>query len=186
MQRSMDTLLGRYRWQFALAYINNVVIWSKTWLEHFSHIEKVLSAFKRVNLTLDERKCNWGFTGVDLLGLHVNRLGLRTLAAKTEAITALPFPATVKQLRQILGQFSYYWQFIKGFAMVAEPLTTALKYGENAPKADKLTSRKEGKLTSKKLKVAAREVGRRLVEKTKEREEALQELKKRLCNAPTL
>jgi len=97
-QRSMNTLLGRYWWQFALAYIDDMVIWSKTWMEYLAHIEKVLLAFKRVNLMLDERKCNWGFTSIDLLCLRVNRLGLRTLAAKTEAITALLFPATVKQL----------------------------------------------------------------------------------------
>ena len=45
---------------------------------------------------------------------------------------------------------------------------------------------KESKQLSKELKVVAREVGRRLVEKTKERVEALEELKKWLCNAPTL
>jgi len=177
-QRSMDTLLGRYQWQFALASIDNVVIWSKTWMEYLAYIEKVLSAFKRVNLMLDKRKCNWSFTSIDLLGLQVNHLGLRTLAAKTEAITALPFPAVVKQLRQILEQFSYYRQFIERFAMVAEPLTTALKYKEK--------TYKESKLSSKEHKAVAKEVGRRLVEKTKERVEVLEELKKRLCNAPIL
>jgi len=177
-QRSMDSLLGRYRWQFALAYIDDVVIWSRTWADHLSHIEKVLGAFKRVNLTLDERKCNWGFTSVDLLGLRVNRLGLRTLKAKTEAVTSLPFPSTVKQLRQILGQFSYYRQFIRGFATVAEPLTTALKHGEK--------DKKERKMTPTEIKATAREVGKRMVEKTPEREAALEELKKRLCNAPVL
>jgi len=45
-QRSMDSLLGRYRWQFALAYIEDIVIWSRTWQDHLSYIEKVLAAFK--------------------------------------------------------------------------------------------------------------------------------------------
>jgi len=94
-----------------------------------------------VGLTLDQRKCNWSFTSVDLLRLKVNRLGLRTLKAKTDAVTSLPFPPTVKQLRQILGQFPYYRrQFIKGFATVAEPLTTALKNGEKEKKPGKLSA----------------------------------------------
>ena len=131
-----------------------------------------------MNLTLDERKCNWGLTSVNLLGLRVNRLGLRTLKAKMKAVTSLLFPSTVKQLRQILGQFSYYRQFIRSFAMVAEPLTTVLKYGKKV--------KKEGKSMPVMIKATAREVERRVVEKTPKRVTALEELKKRLCNAPVL
>lgn len=105
-QRSIDSLLSRWRWQFVLAYIDDVVVWSPSWDAHIDHLSKVLAAFQRVNLTLDERKCNFGFSYVDLLGLRVSRLGLRTLEQKTEAIHALPFPSNVKQLRQVLGQFS--------------------------------------------------------------------------------
>lgn len=186
-QRSMDSLLGCYRWQFALAYIDDVVIWSKTWDEHLVHVEKVLAAFKRVNLTLDERKCNWGFTAVDLLGLRVNRLGLRTLKAKTKAIEDLPFPKNVKQLRQILGQFSYYRQFMRGFAITAEPLTSALKFAEpKHVKSDGGVKEKRVALTQQQIKAASREAGRRLVTATPERVQALADLKRLLCNAPVL
>lgn len=82
--------------------------------------------FTRVGLTLDKRKCNFGFSSVDLLDLRVSRLGLRTLKHKMAAIEALPFARTVKELRQILGQFLYYRQFIPRFATVAELLTSAL------------------------------------------------------------
>lgn len=176
-QRSMDSLLGRYRWQFCLAYIDDVVIWSKTWDDHLVHIEKVLSCFHAVGLTLDENKCNWGFQSVDLLGLRVTRLGLRTLSSKTEAITALPFPRTIKDLRIILGQFSYYRQFIPRFASVAEPLTSALKA---APPSDRHPTDPPSR------KQACKAVGRLTVDPTPERVAALQSLKSLLTTAPCL
>lgn len=178
-QRSIDSLLGRYRWQFALAYIDDIVVWSKTWPEHLTHIGKILSAFSRVGLTLDERKCNWGFAAVDLLGLRVNRLGLRTLESKTRAVRELPFPKTMKQLRQILGQFSYYRQFMRNFAMIAEPLTTALKFKEERPAGSQPKTPAE-------IRSAARAAGRRPVEMTAARIEALNQLKKFLSEAPVL
>lgn len=173
-QRSIDSLLGRWRWQFVLAYIDDVVVWSKSWDEHLEHLGKVLDAFKRVGLTLDERKCNFGFSSVDLLGLRVSRLGLRTLEQKTEAIACLPFPQTVKQLRQILGQFSYYRQFIDKFAIVAEPLTTALRAAEK----DALVG-----LTAKER---AKKIGRQMVIASQDKLDALEKLKKLLSCAPVL
>ncbi|KAF8422957.1 hypothetical protein EV426DRAFT_513551, partial [Tirmania nivea] len=67
-------------------------------------------------------KYNFGFSSMDLLGIRVSRLGLRTLEQKTEAIKVLLCPKTVKELWRILGQFSYYRQFIPKFVSVAEPL----------------------------------------------------------------
>lgn len=134
-QRSMDSLLGSFRWPFCLAYIDDIVIWSKTWPDHLAHIRTVLSCFQNVGWTLDGHKCNWGLQSVDLLGLWVTRLGLRTLADKTAAVSALPFPRTIKELQVILGKFSYYRQFIPRFASVAEPLTSALNHDAVPPSA---------------------------------------------------
>ena len=175
-QRSIDSLLGRWHWQFVLAYIDDVVVWSSSWSDHLDHLAKVLAAFQRVNLTLDERKCNFGFSSVDLLGLRVSRLGLRTLEMKTAAIRSLPFPSTIKQLRQILGQFSYYRQFIPRFASIAEPLTSTLKAAESDKAA----------LAGLDPKLRARRVGRLPVVSTPERVSALNKLKLLLSSAPVL
>lgn len=201
-QRSMDSLLGRHRWQFCLAYIDDIVIWSKSWNDHLSHISTVLSCFSAVGMTLDERKCNWGFHSVDLLGLRVTRFGLRTLEHKTAAVMALPFPRTIKELRIILGQFSYYRQFIPRFASIAEPLTTALKVSTAATstksKANK--SRPDSALPSPPTEPASsptaapaappraqlKKVGRMVVEPTPNRLAALDTLKHLLTTAPCL
>ena len=180
-QHSMDSLLGLYHWQFCLTYIDDVVIWSHSWDEHLTHIGTVLSCIQAVGLTLDEKKCNWGFQSVDLLGLQVTRLGLRTLCLRAEAIAALPFPRTIKDLRIILRQYSYYRQFIPKFACIAEPLTSAL---QSVSPVDPPTAPAPASSSTRKL--ACKAVGHMTVDPTPKRVAALQSLKSPLTNAPCL
>ena len=58
-QRAIDTILGCYHLDFALAYIDDVIIFSCTLEEHLTHVEKLLEAFKLVGLTLNKKKCHF-------------------------------------------------------------------------------------------------------------------------------
>ena len=86
------------------------------------------------------------------------------------------FPTTVKELRQVLGQFSYYRQFIPRFASIAEPLTSALK----------ATDQDKAALVGLDSRQRARRMGRLVVTPTPERIAALDRLKYLLSSAPVL
>ena len=64
---------------------------------------------------------------MDYLGNVVPREGVRVDESKIAAIQHWSPPSSVKQLRGFLGLASYYHKFIKGFAMLAAPLTDLLK-----------------------------------------------------------
>ena len=72
-------------------------------------------------------KCSFGQSQIDYLGHVVSREGVRVDDSKVAAIQQWPPPSSVKQLRGFLGLASYYRKFIKGFAMLAAPLTDLLK-----------------------------------------------------------
>ena len=107
-QRTIDTILGQYRWDFAMAYIDDIIIFSKTFAEHLLHVELVLDALQQAGLTLKETKCHFCYESLELLGHHVSRLGLATMEEKVRAITELPFPKTIKKAMEVLGMFNYY------------------------------------------------------------------------------
>jgi hypothetical protein len=94
-QRIMDTILAKYRWDFILCYIDDIIIFSTTFDDHLIHIGLVLAVLTEVGLTVDEKKCHFGYEDLDLLGHHISRLGLSTKESKVQAIIALPFPETV-------------------------------------------------------------------------------------------
>lgn len=132
-QAAMDAILGSMRWDFVLAYIDDLIIYSNSFTNHLHHLDAVLKSIGAVGMTLDERKCFFGYERLSLLGHRISRLGLMTQPEKVKAIQSMPFPRTVKGLQTVLGQFTYYRQFIPKFALIAQPLFDALKLTESLP-----------------------------------------------------
>jgi hypothetical protein len=59
---------------------------------------------------------------IPFLGVLVSEEGIKTNPEKTKAITQLPLPKTLDQLRRALGMFAHYRKFIQGFGTIAAPL----------------------------------------------------------------
>lgn len=121
-QRKMDQLFSRYRWQSAIPYMDDLIIWSSSIEEHLQHIENALSIFASHNLTLAPEKGHVAYTQIEVLGHKVGRLGLATVSEKIDAMRRLPLPRTVGELESSLSLFGYYRQFIPSFSQIAYPL----------------------------------------------------------------
>jgi hypothetical protein len=128
-QRVMDTelALGGCT-EFAFAYIDDVIIASNSWEEHLDHVERVLKCLIRANLKIHPGKSIFGTNIVEYLGHNVMAgEGITMNEAKVQAISALPVPTNLMELRSILGFLAYYRHFIPGFSSLAAPLTKLLK-----------------------------------------------------------
>ena len=58
-------------------------------------------------------------------------------------IKKIPYPTNIKELRAILGKFTYYKNYIKDFAQIAAPLTNLLHGHENKIKHVDITLGKD-------------------------------------------
>ena len=108
---------------FAIAYLDDIIIFSKTPQEHLSHIHMVFEKLRTANLSMKKSKCNFFLKEIQYLGHILSATGIRPLPSKTHAIQHMNPPTTPKQVRAFLGLVGYYRKFIKGFAKVAKPLT---------------------------------------------------------------
>ena len=108
---------------FAIAYLDDIIIFSKTPQEHLSHICMVFEKLRAANLSMKKSKCNFFSKEIQYLGHILSATGIRPLPSKTRAIQHMNPPTTPKQVRAFLGLVGYYRKFIKGFAKVAKPLT---------------------------------------------------------------
>ena len=108
---------------FAIAYLDNIIIFSKTPQEHLSHIQMVFEKLKSVNLSMKKSKCSFSSKEIQYLGHILSATGIRPLPAEIHTIQHIQPTMTPKQVRAFLGLVGYYRKFIKGFAKIAKPLT---------------------------------------------------------------
>ena len=101
---------------FAIAYLDNIIIFSKTPQEHLSHIHMVFKKLKSANLSMKKSKCSFFSKEIQYLGHILSATGIQPLPAKTNAIQNMRPPTTPKQVRAFLALVGYYRKFIKGFA----------------------------------------------------------------------
>jgi hypothetical protein len=59
-------ILGSFRFNFALTFIDDIVIFSKSFDDHLTHVELVLDAFLNAGMTLDEAKCHFVIKALNL------------------------------------------------------------------------------------------------------------------------
>ena len=113
---------------FAIAYLDDVIIFSKTPQEHILHIRMIFEKLKSANLSMRKSKCSFFSKEIQYLGHILTTTGIRPLPAKTHAIHHMQPPTTPKQVIAFLGLVGYYRKFIKGFAKIAKPLTLLTRH----------------------------------------------------------
>src|SRR5436305_9072651 len=104
-----------------MTYIDDIVIFFKTYEEHLSHVAQVLKAFEEIELIMTKTKCHFEYTNIKLLGHKVSRFDLSTQKEKIEAIMTLKFPKTIQKTMTMLREFEYHRKFMKLFSIIAEP-----------------------------------------------------------------
>lgn len=70
-QRLIDRVLGDAKWQHALAYLDDIVIYSRTFEEHLVHLGDVLRKLRAAGITLNPAKAQLCRAEVSLLGYRV-------------------------------------------------------------------------------------------------------------------
>ena len=71
---------------FTIAYLDDIIIFSKTPQEHLSHIRMVFKKLKSVNLSMEKSKCSFFSKEIQYLGHILSATGIRPLPTKTQAI----------------------------------------------------------------------------------------------------
>ena len=88
----------------------------------YTTVPKAFARLERSGIKIKASKLKLGLKCMPFLGIIITKDGVTVNPEKTAAIDRLEYPKTLKQLRSVLGMFSYYRKFIARFSEIARPL----------------------------------------------------------------
>ena len=108
---------------FAMGYLDDINIFSKTEEEHLDHLTQVFERLKRAGLKLKLQKCSFFKKHIQYLGHLISDEGIQPLPEKLASIRNISVPTTPKEVKQFLGLVGYYRKFIPRFSDISRVLT---------------------------------------------------------------
>jgi len=110
--------------EFVLVYLDDILIFSKSWNEHVCHVKKVFGVLKNEKFYVKLSKCEFWKTSLVYLGRIVGCGQLKIDPFKVEAIVNWPKPTGATKVRSFLGAIQYWRIFITNFSIISAPLHT--------------------------------------------------------------
>ena len=128
-QRLMDFVLSGLSYITCLVYLDDVIIFGRTFEEQLVRLAEVFDRIKKANLKLKPSKCSLFQREVSFLGHVVSKSGISMQTEKIQAIRDWPNCRTLTELRAFMGTAGYYRRFVKDFSSIAAPLYELMKKG---------------------------------------------------------
>jgi len=126
-QRLMDVVLCGLSYQTCLVYLDDIIVFGRTFEEQLTRLEEVFGRLGRANLKLKPSKCSLCQRSVEFLGHVVSDQGVTVQESKVAAIRDWPVCKTLTEVRAFLGLSGYYRRFVSDYSLIARPLYTLMK-----------------------------------------------------------
>ena len=128
-QRFMEHCLDGLRDEMCIPYIDDIIVYSKTFEEHVDHIRQVLQRLRAHGIKLKPKKWKLFKRELNYHGQIVSASGYRSDPANVEAVLSLKKsnPCTVGEVRKLLGRLGYYRRYIPNLARMAYPIYQLLQ-----------------------------------------------------------
>ena len=97
-ERLMEQVLRGLHWQTCLVYLDDIIVFSKTFDTHLARLEEVIDRIEAAGLKLSPKKCHLFQSEVVFLGHVMNKDGI-----STDPVKDWPQPKSVKEVRSFLG-----------------------------------------------------------------------------------
>ncbi|KAL2019738.1 hypothetical protein VTK56DRAFT_9182 [Thermocarpiscus australiensis] len=126
-QAVVDHAIRPFLDKFAVCYLDDILIFSRTLEEHKQHVKQVLDALYEQKLSVNKDKSEFHVIKTVFLGFEISPGQIRMELPKIEAIRNWPRPTNTTEVRGFIGFANFYRMFIKNFGDMARPLHKLMK-----------------------------------------------------------
>ncbi|KAK7871567.1 hypothetical protein R5R35_010364 [Gryllus longicercus] len=127
-QRILNNILRKYGLtKFAVNYIDDILVFSRSFDEHITHISMMLEAIEKEGFRIKFSKCSFAKDSAKYLGHIIQDNSIRPLQDYLIAIKQFPTPKNQKNIRQFLGKINYHHKFVPHIAIILDPLHNLLR-----------------------------------------------------------
>lgn len=130
-QRVLSSIIRKHKlMDFTVNYIDDILVFSKTFSEHITHLSLLLEAILKEGFRLKLTKCNFAQDSVKYLGHIIKNNTITPLNDNLIAIKDFPVPKSQKNVRQFLGKINFYGKYIPNISITLDPLHNLLRKGQ--------------------------------------------------------
>jgi Reverse transcriptase (RNA-dependent DNA polymerase) len=122
-----DVFMTMIEERLVIVYMDDILIFADTKDELERITRRVLEKLRENDLFLKAKKCEFGKTKVEYLGMVIEEGRISMDPVKLGGIKDWPVPTTVKQVRSFLGFGNFYRKFISHYSDLARPLNDLTK-----------------------------------------------------------
>ncbi|KAF6523243.1 hypothetical protein HZS61_011742, partial [Fusarium oxysporum f. sp. conglutinans] len=126
-QRYINDALREHLDIFCTAYLDDILIYSRTREEHIEHLKMVLQKLRAAGLFANPAKCEFLVKETKFLGLIVGQEGIRMDPAKVETVKDWKTPTCLTDVQAFIGFGNFYRRFIRDFSKLTAPLNRLTK-----------------------------------------------------------
>jgi hypothetical protein len=123
----MNHVLRAFIGKFVVIYLDDILVYSKSFDEHLDHIHQVLAVLREEKLYGNIAKCTFCRDLVVFFGFVISAYGIQVDEEKVKAIKDWATPLNVSQVRSFHGLAGFYRRFVNDFSMIAAPLNNLTK-----------------------------------------------------------
>jgi len=118
----MNLIFRPFLHRFVIVLFHDILIYCGTFEDHLRHLDMTFQVLLDNQFVLKMSKCFFAKTLVECLRHLVSGRGVEPMADKVAAIVNWPQPQSTRVVHSFLGLASFYRRYIKGYAMIVDPL----------------------------------------------------------------
>ena len=121
-QRAIFNALGDLAYSYVVGYLDDVLVIADSIDQALERLNTVLDTLVKAGFSFNFAKCSFLKTTVLYLGYIIHNGEIRPNPGKIHALSSLPAPTIVTQLRQFIGLASYFPRFVPKFSQMMKLL----------------------------------------------------------------